>query len=629
MDLQDITFSRLYSSIKRELQKWYSMANESFDLSSPFGMILRTTAELFQLNKVNISNAIRTFDLNDSFNRNTKNIRSLARLGQYNPMRGVAANGSIKIRLKPNVDAVEETGDSYIIFRNGSKLINNKNNLQYSLKLNQSELMFSLDSNIPIYLDVVQGIYKRITFTGTGEINQSFIIPGSTDGEIDQYDIRVFVNSEEWEIKKHKHDLLHDENSCVVYTGFTGGVDLLFGNISEGNVPPLGSIIEVVYLVHNGVAGNLTNFEANDFDFMDEPYNRMGDDVDLEEIADILLGSNINYGSDGDTIEDLKDIVPYASPNFVLSGPEQYKFFLKRLKIFSTIDVFTSPKSDADIKRAIYELAKENIEYFNKISDSDEANTIKILVEKNLREIQLLRKLYISDGTEGLINILLIPDIKTYFGRDKKLNYFNIDIDAFTLNEDDKDRILNYLYQDGIQTVTNEVRIINPVIRKYAVNVTVSIFEKEREGNVINEIISEVSNYFLNEIRRDKIPASDLVRIIDSNVKGVDSVIVEFISEQTEEYHKEYLQKAKQYFMINGVKPRDIDIIMSDGESFNAEKTPGLDPLLGDIVLNLDEFPLIRGGFTDRYNNKYSIQPGDGEYSPINVLILPQRSKRT
>lgn len=626
MRVEDITFTRLYNGIKSKLKKMYGVANSYFDLSSPHGMILTITTELFNLNQLNLTNISRTYDLNDPFNSNTKNIRSLARLGQYNPVRGIAASGSIKLKLKQNIDTIEEAGGNYIVFYDKMKLSNNKNNLEYTLRLNQDQVSFSLLSNNPIILSIVQGSYKESSFTGTGEINQSYVVPYAYNKEIDNYDINVYVNSELWTPKKHKFDMLENEKAYVVYTSFSGGADIIFGNGNEGKIPPLGAQIIVEYLVHDGLKGNVLSYSVNDFRFIDSPVNDKGDDVNIEDISDIQIDTDISFGSDGDTISDLKQIVPYSTPNFVLSGAEQYKFFLKRLKFFSTIDVFTSEKTDSDIKLFIYDLCKKNIELLNKINVSDNADSLKSLVEKNLQEIIYLRKLYLSTGTENMVNLFLIPDIKNYFGNDKSLNYFNVDISVFTLDDIEKARILNYLYQDAIQTVTNEVKIIDPIIKRFAINVTTRLYSNAIETNIMNEITNRISEYFLTELRKDKIPASDLVRIIDS-ISGVDSVTVEFISEENENYHKEYLLKSQQYFMKNKTIAKDSDIMMSDGETYNSEKSIGIDPLLGDIILNREDLPLIRGGFSDRFGNNYSIQPGDSKFSPINILILPDKTK--
>jgi len=67
---------------------------------------------------------------------------------------------------------------------------------------------------------------------------------------------------------------------------------------------------------------------------------------------------------------------------------------------------------------------------------------------------------------------------------------------------------------------------------------------------------------------------------------------------------------------------------MSDGKTYDSENAIGLDPILGDILIEKEELPIIRGGFTDRYNNFYNMQPGNGLFSPINILILPEKTRR-
>jgi tRNA dimethylallyltransferase len=47
-----------------------------------------------------------------------------------------------------------------------------------------------------------------------------------------------------------------------------------------------------------------------------------------------------------------------------------------------------------------------------------------------------------------------------------------------------------------------------------------------------------------------------------------------------------------------------------------------------DIVIDKNDLCIIRGGFSDRYNNYYNSQPGQGAYSSVNIIVLPERTKR-
>jgi hypothetical protein len=91
--------------------------------------------------------------------------------------------------------------------------------------------------------------------------------------------------------------------------------------------------------------------------------------------------------------------------------------------------------------------------------------------------------------------------------------------------------------------------------------------------------------------RRDLIPSSDLVRIIE-NVEGVDSVNVSFISELNEASRKG-----------NPSAP-----------------LIGIDDM-GDIVIGKNELPLIRGGWKDRNGIAYEDGIFDDRPGSVNISI--------
>jgi len=627
MKLSEITFKKLYQQIIFNLKKFYNRADSAFTLASPFGQILTVVTELFQLNMLHVQSVQRSFDMNDPLNNNEKTIRALAKIGQYNPARGKTAVGSIKLRLKAGIDVNEEIKGGKIVFKDKQKLKNQKNSLDYMLDLNTDEQTFTLSNQVPVLLNIIQGIWKQITFTGTGEKNQSYVVPAQNGKDIDNYRFKLYVNSELWSPKKHKYDMLQEEKAYVPYTSFSGGVDLLFGNSDEGMIPPIGSEIIFEFLLTEGQAGNLVDPQLNEFKFVDLPKSFFGEDVDADQFFDVDINTQITFGSNGDSVEYLKSIMPYVSSNFVLAGPDQYKFFLKRLGLFSLIDVYTSNRNSPDLINDIYKLAKSNTDLLHKIDSNDNTSTLKQLVKQNLREITLLRKSLLTEGGDNLVNVFLIPDIRVFYGKNTDTNYFNIDFDKFILDADEKQRVLNYLSSEGLQIITNEVKIIDPTIRKFIISITTRIYDDVVEDNIVNEMTDKISNYFISEMRRDRIPPSDLTRILDG-VNGVDSVVVEFISEQNENYHTEFIIKAEQFKNKNKRYPEDNEIVMVDGKRYNRQTSLGIDTILGDILIEKNELPVIRGGFPDRYNNYYNTQPGQGMFSSVNVLILPEKTKR-
>jgi hypothetical protein len=107
-----------------------------------------------------------------------------------------------------------------------------------------------------------------------------------------------------------------------------------------------------------------------------------------------------------------------------------------------------------------------------------------------------------------------------------------------------------------------------------------------------------LSDYFLSLQRRDLIPASDLVKIIE-DVDGVDSVNLYFISEENEQKHME--------------DPNDKNLY-------------GLD-VLGNIVMKKNELPVIRGGWSDRLGNVYLDYLDKVNPSSVNIYVTKKTKK--
>ena len=628
IELSEITFIKLYNQLVYKLQTLYNKSGTSFTLASPLGNILTGMTDMFGLNMLYNQNVRRQFDLNDPLNQDITTIRSISRIGQYNPMRAACATGVLSLRLKAGVDVTTEIPGSKIVFQNRQQLKNNVNNLDYILDLNQSSLTFTLSNQTPILLSILQGYWASTTFTGDGTDNQTFSVVPPNGVDLDNFRVNVYVNGNLWTPVKHKFDMLLAQQAYVAYTGLAGGgVDIIFGNGDEGMQPPFGSIIFVEYVLTNGKDGNVVDPALNDFQFIDMPTDYYGNQVDVSTYFDVGVDTNITFGTDGDTPDYLKKILPYASSNFVLAGSDQYKFFLMRLGLFSIIDVYSTRRSDSTLLSQIYALAKTNTDLLNKISNDDSQSTLRQLVNSNLTICQNLLKTYLAEGGDNTINVFLIPDIRIFYGSDQQLNYFNIDESAFILDTDEQNRVLNYLTTQGIQTILNEVVIQPPVIKRYAVNVTLRLFDDAITDNINNEIIDAVSDYFVALNRRDRIPPSDLIRIIDG-IYGIDSVTVTYVSELNENYYKEYLVKAQAFQLKNGRQPLNTEINMSTGTTYDPTTIIGLDPILGDIIIDKTDLPIIRGGFYDRYNNYYNAQPGQGAYSAVNILVLPTMTPR-
>jgi hypothetical protein len=261
-------------------------------------------------------------------------------------------------------------------------------------------------------------------------------------------------------------------------------------------------------------------------------------------------------------------IAPHASKSFVLANPENYIYFLSKYNYFSVIDAY------------------------NTFDDE-----------------------YLDD--DNIVYLFLLPDISKKIGKD--IDYFTLDEGAFILTDAEKNKIKALIDGSGQQVVTSEISFVDPTVKHYALNVVLRYFDNVDQETISTDIRTKLSNYFLQIKRRDKIPRSDLIAIIEA-VSGVDSVNVYFLSEENEQamLNGYYYQKIYGYDRTSNMKQvlQTKQIYISTGENPNL----GLDEF-GDIVIADKEVPIIRGGWSDRSGNYYEIYPTTNKLSSLNIVF--------
>jgi hypothetical protein len=149
-------------------------------------------------------------------------------------------------------------------------------------------------------------------------------------------------------------------------------------------------------------------------------------------------------------------------------------------------------------------------------------------------------------------------------------------------------------------------------------NIYLRIYDTADQPTVKSEIINKVTDYLLKVTRRDKVPKSDIISIIE-NVKGVDSVNLSFISEANEKaiINGYYIQKVETIDRVRGITVvQENQINLQPGEDPNI----GLDDF-GDIKIGINEMPVIRGDWYDRYGNYYEDGINYNQFSSVNIVV--------
>jgi hypothetical protein len=555
-----IAFTSIKAEIERYLKNEHNKANILYSPASPYGQILSVIENLHQLSILYLKNAIDQFDLSNPNALNRKVIRNAAIFAGHNPGRSISSTGTLKFTLKSNSNIEQDIPGGRISFQNKLTIRNKTNSLDYSFNIGVERVVHRITPNYEFYVPVIQGKWTRKTYTGNGGQLQTLSISEISQKDVENFNVEVLVNGDFWVIKKHIWDMLPDEQSCVVRTGFNGGIDVVFGNGGFGAIPELGSVIEVNYLLSDGSRGNIFRRTRDDWEFVGDVLDGNGETINLSEVFNVDIYTDINFGSDAENLLFTKNILPIASNNFVLGLPQQYAYEIKKLGVFSHVNAY----------------------------------------EKT-----------------GTIFIVATPNIRLF--KNQNADYFTIDIRAFELDRYEKSKIDKYLRTGGNIQLTRKYRVDSPNLSYYIMNVFVIPYSDATDDSVNNQIIDKISEYFLDLKRIDRIPKLDIIREL-SSINDIHSVDIQFVSKKNEDYHRENIINQSNKQIINDSSLTSNISTPKQNPDYNPSEVLGLDPVLGDIIFNPDELPIVRGGWVDRYGSFYTDDIDGGGLKSVNII---------
>ena len=589
--LTRLRFSELYTDTLNFLKQSYKNFGQYFSNASPLGQLLQVVLNLGRMIIYYIEDSIT--ELNILSATRPQSVKGLAVLTGHNPSRAIAARGSLKLTFNGNSNVVNTPNTTSnvntIIIPNYTQLICSLNNLSYTIILPTEELRMNLSNmNSAVEVNIMQGIIEYQQATGTGVPLQSFNFQSKQGSGIDNYFVNVYVNGEQWRTVESILDMSFFEKACIVKTGQTGGIDIFFGNGYNGMIPDAASTILVEYLVTSGDQGNLDSMDVNldgVWKFSSNGYLTDGTIIDLNKYLNVSVQNNILFGTSDEPLYLTRLLAPHTSRSFVLANDVNYLYFLKKLNKFSIIDAFkgfntfedkynadklTSISTEVGILTTQYQQNLRTLGEDNPITQASKIELDNALSQKNFYENEVKKQ----KMDDNVIYLFLIPDISQKIGNG--FNYFTAPLSVFSLTEYEKEAIYDLIEESGQRVITMDDRILDPYQTKFIINMSLILWEGYNKDNIYENIISVLSEYFINNTRRDRIPVSDIIRIVE-NVDGVDSVNVWF------EPDKENINIYKTNYGIDEFG----DIILSrDVQDAN-----------GNIQSVKDIQPLIRGGF--------------------------------
>jgi hypothetical protein len=524
------------------LQDTYKQGRAIFTAASPFGQLLIVFENLSQLIFYYIEDSITELNINEA--SRPSSIYGLVGLAGHNASRAIGSTAQIRILRKPGL--IPQTNK--VILNNLFRLTCSNNGLTYVMELPQEEVRLNLTGTetLAVY-SLRQGEIEQQKVTAKGKPIDSFNLGVPNNYYIDNFRVNVYVNGEQWTKYESLLDIPRNAKGFIVRTGVTNGLDLYFGNGSMGKIPDAGSEILVEYLISEGAGGNIRVDDTRQiqFTFAETAFSPLGEEVNLNDYFDIVTISPPSFGVDPEDIELTRLIGPKASKSFALVNADNYEVLLYKMQMFSTVRVF------------------------------------------------------IDDVDRRMINLFLIPDVTQLF--DTSSDYFKLTLDKFKLTQFQKNELLKYIERSGTKLISTDINILDPVITKYVLNVSVIGFDDVENDIIKTDITDSIGNYFIKLSRHDRVPKSDLISVIES-VNGVDSVSISVVSELNE-------------------------------NAFIADPNRSITNYIGldefnDIIMKVDEFPVIRGGWTDRYGNSYQEGISETSLGAVNIEIKAQKANR-
>ena len=555
-----VSADQIRTDARTYISRVYKRANTLFTEASPFAQIISVLSEIYELIMFYIEDA--TVEQNIYTAQHAESIYGMSRLTGHDATRGFASVGEIEFRWKPGADLSKITG-SGINIDSRAELKFDINGLRYTLLTAKDRFRLEKSNNTKVKTAIIQGQFESQRLTGTGEKLQSFNV--QTRSMTDHSKINVSVNGEKWTKHESLYDLLNDEKGYLIKTGISGGLDLYFGNGAFGAIPPLGSTIEVEYVKHSGAAGNVDDGEDITVKWDAEGTDSLGTEHDLNEYLDVTVTSAPKMGGDRESTDFTKIMTPLASKSFVLATPDNYEYFLSRYGLFSYIDAYNTTDDQ-----------------------------------------------YLDD--DNVIYIFAVPDVKKKLMKGQ--DYFSIPENEMFFDQNEYDKMYQVIQDSGQQMVTTEVVFVKPKVRKYSMDVNIRYFEGFTKQEIYNDVRSAISDYLLNVTRRDKLPKSDIVYILES-IEGIDAVNVRFISETEETarrlgyYESVNVSVAPQEPVVleeigNGKQKyvffkriEEVKTVPVDANTQIPYSVAGLDEW-GDIIMDHEEVAVFRGGWQDR-----------------------------
>lgn len=472
------SFENFDSTIKSYLSKVLGSTGSKYSYTQIFGALYDGIKSIMQNTMFYIEDALTEQNIKTAYRKSS--IYSLAKISGYEPYYGSAATGIIQCNVILN--AMNNNTAPKIYIKNGSTIIDNNTGNIYSVQL-PTEYM-PIDSSKPLFMPqfkVVQGIWKTVTYVSKGDQLETINI--TTQGLYDISYIEVKVDGVQYSSAACLYDMENNGLQFVATAGYDNELDIMFGNGVHGKQLSEGQTINIKYLIHDGISGNLSKNSNYDLVFRDPIYDDDGNKVNDYSFLNLSLYTDITGGNDSDTIDNVRKMVGYNSRSLVLASENNFKLFLNRFSFVGQSNIW----------------ADENSLDINAICLSNFKNTIS--------------------------------DYTTYFNA--------ADNNELTLTDYQKSIITTSLDESKNVYGGTTFKFLDPIIYKFAAIILVKAPKDYSRDTIKDEISNALKTYFVDYNQNQSfIAISDITKYVLDNIKYLESIDISFISDQKERASK-------------------------------------------------------------------------------------------
>lgn len=454
-------------SISKNLDNVAKDAYKDFDKEyskrSPYAMILNAFKEvvnyvnLYLLRSVN-NNNIMTAD-------NVNSVKALAALTGFQAVNKLSASGMVNVIINKY-----DSDTASFIIQDGTKLKHKLTGLLYFVNIDTDYAQLNVRQSSFISLPIVQGKKLQQVFTGNAKPLQIFTLENTN---IDLTLLEVFIGNKKCRQVNKLADMSFAEYAYVIRHNSHGGVDLIFGTTSHGYVPKMGEDVIVMYVVSDGILGNIS---ANDeFLFVDGVSDNFGSYVDTRQTLKVVAQNDFINGYAGDDIEAIRLNAGLESSSNLLTTVDNYYAYMRRYPHINVIDVWSEPS----------------------------ISTVNLLCAPNLRQIC----------------------------NNRLCTYFDLNYSDFEFDSEEQSHLHSNIVSDRKYALMSSLKIYDYVLEPFGILIFVDIDDMAQQNILYNQTITVLHNALLNAYDEDAqiIRVSKVENELQDNIEAFKSVKVQFV----------------------------------------------------------------------------------------------------